>query len=160
MYRQTLRRFERANVHQSVGRRPFAWIKGLVNQTRVRLARRRRDFRKVIECGELVLVTKPSDRRAHLQMAEAAEKLGLLDVAIWLLEQIWDKRSSTTTLNRTLARLYERRREFMKASILWDLVRRANPDDLEAHHKMQSLAAQDTIARGQYVEAVQELDDG
>ena len=67
-----------------------------------------------------------------------------------LLEQVWQKDDNTPALNRVLARLYEKRGNYMKASILWELVLQALPQNPEAEQKLKELAAQDTIARGQY----------
>src|SRR5262249_11859842 len=57
-------------------------------------------------------------------------------------------------VNRALARLYEQRGNFAQAIALWELVRAANPRDLEAASKAKDLAASDTIARGHYEAAV------
>lgn len=57
-------------------------------------------------------------------------------------------------MNRSLARLYEKRGNFQQAIQLWELVRQLAPTDLEAQHKAKDLAACDTIARGQYEQAV------
>ena len=53
-------------------------------------------------------------------------------------------------MNRALARLYEKRGNFSQAILLWELVRKADPRDIEAQHKAKDLAASDTIARGNY----------
>jgi Tfp pilus assembly protein PilF len=53
-------------------------------------------------------------------------------------------------VNRALARLYEKRGNFGQAILLWELVRKADPRDIEAQHKAKDLAASDTIARGGY----------
>jgi tetratricopeptide (TPR) repeat protein len=53
-----------------------------------------------------------------------------------------------------LARLYEKRGNFTQAIALWELVRRTQPEDVEAQHKIKDLAAHETIARGQYESAI------
>src|SRR5262249_49853496 len=105
---------------------------------------------KVLECGEKVLVSNPWDVGTQMDMAEAAEALGLLDTAVWTLEQARQKDPEDTTVNRALARLYEKAGNFSQAIALWELIRKADPTDVEAQHKAKDLAASDTIARGKY----------
>src|SRR6202043_1080201 len=57
-------------------------------------------------------------------------------------------------LNRALARLYEKAGKFTEAISLWEMVHKIDPNDTEAKSKSKSLAAQETIARGQYESAV------
>src|SRR5437762_4381984 len=95
-----------------------------------------------------------------MDMAEAADELGQLDLAVWMLEQARQKEPHQATLNRTLARLYERRGNFAQAIALWELVRKADPSDMEAANKSKDLAAHETIARGQYEAAVGGRADG
>ncbi len=88
-----------------------------------------------------------------MAMAEAADALGQLDLAVWLLEQARQKSQTLPSLNRALAQLYEKRGNFMQAIALWNLVRKARPADKEADHKLKDLAVNETIARGGYEEA-------
>src|SRR5262249_56778750 len=85
---------------------------------------------------------------------EAADVLALLDLAVWNREQARQKAPRDSRVNRALARLYEQRGNFAQAIALWELVRAANPRDLEAASKAKDLAASDTIARGHYEAAV------
>ena len=105
---------------------------------------------KVLEHGERILTRNPWDVGAQMDMAEAAEVLGLLDLAIWNLEQARQKQAFDVHLNRALAHLYEKRGNFTQAIALWELIRKVKPGDIEAQHKIKDLAADDTIARGQY----------
>jgi hypothetical protein len=88
-------------------------------------------------------------------MAEAAEQLGLANIAMWVLEQAWTREMHTPPLNRALARLYERRGHFAEAAKLWRLVLREDPEEVEAQRKVKDLAAKETIARGLYEEMVE-----
>src|SRR5207247_2524334 len=110
---------------------------------------------KVLEYGEQVLAYNPWDTSAQLAMAQAFESLGLLDLAVWTLDQARQKNAMHTKVNRALAILYEKRGNFTQAMALWQLVRKADPKDLEAQHKAKDLAASATIARGRYEEAIQ-----
>ena len=89
-----------------------------------------------------------------MDMAEAADELGQLDLAAWLLEQARQKSQTLPALNRALARLYEKRGNFTQAIALWNLVRKARPADKEADRKLKDLAVNETIARGNYEGAV------
>src|SRR6266849_3681054 len=60
------------------------------------------------------------------------------------------KNPKDASVNRFLARLYEKRGNFSQAIGLWELVRKEDPRDTEAQHKSKDLAASDTIARGGY----------
>src|SRR6185312_1249873 len=111
---------------------------------------RARDYLKVLEHGERLMTRNPWDVGAQMDMADAAEVLGLLDLAIWNLEQARQKAAADVHLNRALAHLYEKRGNFTQAIALWELVRKVKPGDIEAQHKIKDLAADDTIARGQY----------
>ena len=64
------------------------------------------------------------------------------------LEQARQKQPADAPLNRSLARMYERRGNFVQAMPLWQLVRKASPDDVEAQQKLTELAVHDTIHRG------------
>ena len=81
---------------------------------------------------------------AQMDMAEAADNLGLLDLAIWNLEQARQKQAMDVHLNRALAHLYEKRGNFTQAIALWELIRKARPGDSEAQQKIKNLAADDT----------------
>jgi tetratricopeptide (TPR) repeat protein len=154
IYRQALRRTEKTKYNNNMRGSWLAWLTTWPVRARLKAARTRRDWLKVLEHGEQVLVRNPWDTGAQANMAEAADTLGLLDLAIWSLEQARQKNPRDFTLNRNLARLYEKRGNFTQAIALWELVRRALPTDPEAMTKATELAANETIARGQYEAAV------
>ncbi len=87
-----------------------------------------------------------------MDMSAAADALGLLDMAIFILDQARQKFPKSATLNRALARLFEKSKMFTHAIALWQLVKEAAPKDVEAAHKAKDLAASETIQRGQYQE--------
>ncbi|HSQ54239.1 MAG TPA: tetratricopeptide repeat protein, partial [Gemmata sp.] len=119
----------------------------------VKAAKRSRDYLKALEYGEQVLCRNPWDMGTQLDMSEAFDALGLSDLAAFTLDQARQKYPRDATLNRALARLFEKRGDFQKAIVLWQIVKETNPKDVEAAHKAKDLAARDTIAKGQYVEA-------
>jgi tetratricopeptide (TPR) repeat protein len=154
IYRQALRRTEKAKYHNNLRGSLLAWLTTWPIKARIKAAKRARDYLKVLEYGERVLVRNPWDVGTQMDMAEAADTLGLLDLAVWNLEQARQKSSRDPVVNRALARLYEKRGNFTQAMALWELVRKARPDDAEAQHKQRDLAAHETISRGQYEAAL------
>lgn len=152
-YRKALRRAVAASARPSGS---FAWLGSLASKTRLKAARRAGDHRKVLEYGEEVLARNPRDVGAHVDMAEAAEALGQVRLAVWFLEQARKVDPANRDLARSLAQLYEKLRKFSQAIALWELLREADPSDAEASRKVRDLAAHDTIARGNYVAQTEE----
>jgi tetratricopeptide (TPR) repeat protein len=154
IYRQALRRTEKAKYRNNLRGSWFAWLTTWPVRARLKAALRGRDYLKALEQGERILMRNPWDVSAQMDMAEAADSLGLLDLAIWNLEQARQKQARDANLNRALARLYEKRGNFTQAMALWDLVRKGRPGDNEAAQKLKDLAVHDTIVRGHYEAAV------
>ena len=93
----------------------FAMISSSASKARIKNAKRSGDYLKVLEQGEEVLVRNPWDLGTQMDMAEAAEAIGLMDLAVWLLEQARQRDGKEPTLNRASARLYEKRGNFSQA---------------------------------------------
>ncbi|MBV9125941.1 MAG: protein kinase [Planctomycetes bacterium] len=156
-YRQTLRRLEKKKYQNNRRGSWLAFLTTLPPRARLKAAKQAGDHLKVLEHGEEVLTRNPWDLGSQLDMAEAAEALGLLDLAVWILEHAWSKEAHTPPLNKALAYLYEKRGQFSKANALWKLVLKGNPNDVEAHRQLKNLAAKETITRGHYEEALETL---
>ncbi len=154
LYRQTLRRTQKAKFSNNLRGSRLAFLTTMRTRARLKTARRAGDYVKVLEYGEVILTRNPWDLGAQMDMAEAADALGLLDMAIFFLDQARQKYPKDPTLNRTLARLFEKRGNFSHAITLWQLVKEIVPADVEAAHKAKDLAASETIQRGQYVESL------
>jgi tetratricopeptide (TPR) repeat protein len=150
LYRQALRRTEKARYRNNLRGSWLAWLWSWPVRARLKAARQAGDHLAVLEHGERILVRNPWDVGVQMDMAKAAEALGLLDLAIWNLEQARQKQARDPAVNRNLARLYETRGNFTQAMALWELVRKEVPADLEAQQKLKDLAAYDTIARGNF----------
>jgi hypothetical protein len=142
-YRQALRHArEAAGEHPAGGgwlRFGFTWLKFQASKA---LGNRR----KVLEHGERLLLLRPRDLGIPIEMARAAEGLGLLELAVWLLERAREHHSGEAKLNRALARLFEKQRQLDKAAALWQQVSEAEPDDAQAAAKVRELAARQTLA--------------
>jgi serine/threonine protein kinase len=152
-YRRVLRQTAKAKYdHNQRGSR-FAWLTSLPARTRLKTAKRAEDYLKVLEYGEEVLMHNPWDVSTHMEMAQAAEALGLENLAVWLLEEARDKDSGHIDINRALAQLYEDRGDFKQAIIHWERVRQADPSDPETSRKITQLAASETIVRVRRKEA-------
>jgi tetratricopeptide (TPR) repeat protein len=153
LYRQTLRKAQKDKYGNNLRGSRFAFLTTPRWKHRVKSAKRARDYLKVLEHAEQVLCRNPWDMGTQLDMAEAFDALGLMDLAVFTLDQARQKYPKDATLNRALARLFEKRGDFQKAIVLWQLVKETHPTDVEAAHKAKDLAASETIAKGQYVEA-------
>jgi tetratricopeptide (TPR) repeat protein len=154
IFRQALRRTEKTKYKNNLRGSWLAWLTTSPRRAKVKAAKRGHDYLRVLEYGEEVLIRNPWDTGVQMDMAEAAGALGLLDLAIWTLEQARHKNPRDLSVNRTLARHYEKRGNFTQAIALWELVRKDDPKDAEAQSKPLALAANETIARGNYEEAV------
>jgi tetratricopeptide (TPR) repeat protein len=150
IYRQALRRTEKAKYPKHC--HWLAWLTTWTTRSAMRRAMRAGQHLKALELGEQVLMRNPYDVPTQSTMAEAADALGLLDLAIWILEQARQKALKKVSLHRALAHLYEKRGNFSQAMALWELIRKWLPTDAEAMHKAKDLAASETIARGGYDE--------
>ena len=153
-YRQKLRRTEKLKYRNNLRGAWLAWLTTWPGKARVRTALKMGDYLGVLEHGERVLARNPWEVGVQMDMAEAADTLGQLDLAVWLLEQARQKSQTLWSLNRALAQLYEKRGNFMQAIALWNLVRKIRPSDKEADRKLKDLAVHETIARGNYEGAV------
>ena len=153
-FRQALRRTEKVKYKNNLRGSRLAMLSSSPAKAKIMAAKRTRNYLKVLEHAEDVLTSNPWDVARQMDQAEAADALGLLDLAVWTLEQARQKDPNHAPVNRALARLYEKRGNLAQAINLWELVHKAVPADIEAHHKAKDLAASDTIARGNYEEAL------
>jgi tetratricopeptide (TPR) repeat protein len=151
-YRKVLREVGRATAEQ---KRAASWLGGLSlgnfgNRGKFKAARKAEDHRKALEHGEELLARDPRDIGVQLEMAESAEALGLMEVAVWMLEYARAHDPRKITVNRPLAQLYEKQKRWNNAIALWEELRQANPRDHEAAHKINELSVNDTLARGNF----------
>src|SRR5437763_12071999 len=91
VYRQALRRTEKAKYRNHLRGSWFAWLTAWPVRAKMKAAMGGRDYLRVLEHGEQILMRNPWDVGAQMGMAEAADTLGLLDLAIWNLEQARQK---------------------------------------------------------------------
>src|ERR1043165_3254716 len=154
IYRQSLRQAQRAKYQNNGTGQSMAALRSLWGRLRLKRTMLRGDYIESLVLAEQLLMRNPWDLATHLTMANAFEELEWRDHALWTLEQIRSTHPQDARVNRPLARLYEKRGNFNQAIALWELVRRADPDDLEAQRKGKDLAASATIAKGRYEEVI------
>lgn len=150
VYRQVLRKAARDKYQNNRRGQALANFANLRQKFLVRKAKLAGNPLKILEHAEHILLRNPWDLATQLAQAEAFEELQLSDLAIWTLEQARQVDANHAPVNRFLARLYEKRGNFNQAIALWQLVRKADPTDNEAHNKSKDLAASATIAKGKY----------
>jgi tetratricopeptide (TPR) repeat protein len=155
LYRKALRRTERIKYGNNLRGSRFALLTTSAARLRMKAAFRAGDHVRVLDQAEQILARNPWDLGALQAMAESFVAVGLLEQAIWALESARPKDPDNVKLNRSLARLYERRGDFQQAIKFWQRIRKADPVDVEAQQKVKDLAASDTIARGGYHEALE-----
>jgi tetratricopeptide (TPR) repeat protein len=154
IYRQALRRTQKLKYRNNLRGAWLAWLTTARARAKIRRALSTKNYPAILEVAEQVLTRNPWDVATQMHMAVAAEALGLLDMAEWSLEQARQKSPELSSLNRALALLYERRGKFAQAIKLWELVHKTDPSDVQARTKVKDLAANETIARGQYESAL------
>lgn len=150
IYRKALRE---ASRDASQLRRLGSWFASLATLTtraRVNAAKRAGQLRKVLEEGEELLVRYPSDVKIQMTLAEAAEELELIHLAVWMLDEVRRLHPQHLPAYRALAVLHEKQKQFSAAIAVWEELRKLTPQDREAARKINDLAAADTIARGNY----------
>ncbi len=153
LYRQTLRKTQKDKYGNNLRGSRFCFLSTPRWKAKVKSAKRARDYLRLLENAEQVLYRNPWDLGTQMDMAEAFDALGLNDLAVYSLDQARQKHPRDATLNRALARLFEKRGDYPKAIVLWQLVKEKHPTDVEAAHKAKDLAASATIQKGQYEEA-------
>jgi tetratricopeptide (TPR) repeat protein len=108
-------------------------------RARFEAARRAADHRQVLDFGEEVLARFPGDVATHLDMAGAADALGLPELQVWLLEQACKQAPRDAEPLCRLARAHERQKALGKAIAAWQAVRRLRPDDDAAARQLGAL---------------------
>jgi tRNA U34 5-methylaminomethyl-2-thiouridine-forming methyltransferase MnmC len=96
----------------AAGRRT-GWFESLAHRpdrTRIRGARAAGEHRKVLEHGEELLARHPGDAETQMEMAQAAEGLGLNILAFWLLREAHEQGPDDPHLRRAFERCKERQK--------------------------------------------------
>ncbi len=104
-------------------------MSGLSLRRSFKAARRAGDLRKLLEVGEELLLRNADYLKTHLDMAEAAESAGLSRLASWLIDQARQQAPDNADVLRTIARHYEKIKDYQLAIETWEKVKKAAPHD-------------------------------
>ena len=114
-YRQMLRQAgEEVRRRQGLGQ----WLvplRVLVAKTRLKAAKHKGDFRKVLQQGEVVLARTPEDIATHLDMALTGQGLNLPYLEAWLLEQACQQDPKNPEPLRRLGAVHQRQKDLDRA---------------------------------------------
>jgi tetratricopeptide (TPR) repeat protein len=160
-FRQTLRVVERrkfGNNPASVSRLVGARNKPI--RLRAKTAKAKGHWAHVLEVCEEAFVHNPWDVAASEDAADAAEKLGLKQLAEWLMESVASQAGDSASFFRHHARVYELNEHWQKAIQCWERVKKIDPNDEEAGRQINSLSANATIARSGLHEAIHKATEG
>ena len=155
IYRKTLRQTQKAKHKNNKKGGRFSSVTTTPAKLKLQSAFRSEDYKKVLELAETIFVHNPWDVGVQMAMAKAFVKFKLYEGALWCLEQARHSAPKELKVTRELARVYEKVGNFAAAKALWDIVREADPTDEEAWRKNNDLAANETIARGNYESVLQ-----
>jgi tetratricopeptide (TPR) repeat protein len=161
LYRQALRGVERrkfGNDPAKVGR--FIGARLQTIRLRSRTAKAKGQWAHVFEVCEEAFVHNPWDVSASVDMAEAAEKLGLNELARWALESVYHQAGNDAEFFRHQAHVYELNNDWQKAISCWERVRELAPTDENAKRQINYLSANATIARSGLNEAIHKTPSG
>ena len=160
-YRQALRGIERrkfGNEPSKVGRLIGARLQPI--RLRLRTAKAKGQWAHVLEVCEEAFVHDPWNVDTAREMAEAAEHLGLKEVARFALESVYAQAGDDLHFLRHQARVYELNADYQQAINCWERVRKLSPTDENAKRQINALSANATIARSGLGEAIQRATAG
>jgi tetratricopeptide (TPR) repeat protein len=139
LYRQTLRRAAKSRFRHNGRGHWLAWLYHWPLRLGLMRAVAANRPLEVMRLAERILAINPWDLPAQRSLARAAEGVGLVDVAIWSLEQARQTHPDHLRLHRELAELYERRGHYTQALALWQRVAQGAPRDREVAQRIADL---------------------
>jgi tetratricopeptide (TPR) repeat protein len=158
-FRKTLREIERRKFGgdpSKVGR--MVVTRNGPIRTRAAMAKAKSQWTHVLEVCEEAFVNNPWDVAAAEHAADAAEHLGLKELAEWQLESVIPQ-ANDAGFFRHLAHIHEINDHWQKAILAWERVHKINPNDQEAKRQINALSASATIARSGLTEAINKIAD-
>jgi tetratricopeptide (TPR) repeat protein len=156
-YRQALRKSQRAKYNDNKRGSSLAAITTALPKARLASVLKAGKFREALDLGEEILSKNPWDSAALILTAEAAARLDLPLVAVWILQDALQASPKDLDLTRAMARLLEEQKQFSKAMAFWEIIRKASPTDREAQEKIKQMAVSDTMSRSQLDHSTSEL---
>jgi tetratricopeptide (TPR) repeat protein len=155
-YRQALRGIERrkfGNEPAKVGRLAGARIQPI--RLRLKTAKAKGQWAHALEVCEEVFAHDPWNVDTARDMADAAERLDLKEVACFALESVYLQAGDDVHFLRHQARVYELNQDYQRAIHCWERVRKLAPTDEDAKRQINALSANATIARSGLGDAIQ-----
>ncbi len=154
VYRQALRGIERRkfnNDPNKVGMLVSAKTQPI--RLKARAVKSRGRHAEVIEILEDVFVVNPWDVSAAWEAAEAAEQLGLLNLAQWFVESVQGV-SKDVNFHKYAGHIHEACESWAKAIQCWETVKKLSPNDQDANRKINGLSASSAIKRANLEDAL------
>lgn len=154
VYRQSLRGIERRKFNNDPSK--VGMLVGAKTQPirlKAKAVKSRGRHAEVIEILEDVFVVNPWDVSAAWESAEAAEHLGLLNLAQWLVESVQNV-TKDVNFHKYAGHIHETCESWAKAIQCWETVRKLSPNDQEVSRKINALSANSTIKRANYEDAI------
>lgn len=126
----------------------------------VGISKSRGKWADVLEQCEEVFKHNPWDVTTAREGAEAAEQLGLLNLAKWYLESVVPQAGDDVPFLKHIGHIYERHEDWERAIACWEKVRKLAPGDEEALRKSKDLSASETITRSGLDSAIHRVAEG
>jgi tetratricopeptide (TPR) repeat protein len=161
LYRQALRGVERrkfGNDPSKVGRLVGARLQSA--RLGVKATKAKGKWMEVLDACEDIFKHDPWHVGAAQDAADAAEHLGYLPLAKWLMESVHAQAENDAHFLRHLGQIYELNQDYDRAIACWEKVKQLVPNDQDALRKMKGLAADATISRSKLDEAVHRPSEG
>jgi len=124
-------------------------------QYRAKSARSKENYAQSLEICEEGFTHNPWDVGMAREAAESAEMLGHYKLAQWYLESVQSEAGKDAEFFRHAAHVHELCEAWPKAIAAWETVKKIDPNDDEAHRKINGLSASATIKRAKYDDAVE-----
>lgn len=154
VYRQALRGIERRKFNNDPSK--VGMLAGAKTQSirlKAKAVKSRGRHAEVIEILEDAFIVNPWDVSASWEAAEAAEELGLLNVAQWFVESVQSV-SKDVNFHKYAGHIHEICESWAKAIQSWETVKKLSPNDQEVSRKINALSASSTIKVGNFENAV------
>lgn len=156
-YRQALRGITRrkfGNEPSKVGRLVGARLQPI--RMSARSSQKKGKYAEALATCEDGFTHNPWDIDTARIAADAAEGLGLKELAAWLLEVVHAQGENDGDFLRHEARIHELNESWGKAIACWERVKKVLPNDQEAGRKANEMAAKATIKKSGLGEALDE----
>jgi tetratricopeptide (TPR) repeat protein len=150
LYRETLRGVERKKYRDNKKGAKMAGLSIKTTQMSIAKARHKEEWEKVDQLAESVLKLNPWHPQLNADMAEACNKQGYKDCAIFGYKTALANDPDNKEFNKALAYLLEEKGEYMEAIECWNRIYKLEPTNGEARSKMTQLAAMKVMDRGGY----------